>query len=396
MLWQRLAERKFLLPDDDWRVIMALVLGTPGNDNLFGTAGIDFFYGYAGNDTYVVDDTSELVFENPGEGAIDWVFSTASFYLYANIEALSLQSGAGSIFGVGNELDNTIEGNEGDNLLIAGAGHDFVLGGFGVDAIYGQDGNDILQGGGGIDYIAAGLGNDTVYGGLDPDEVYGEAGNDTLYGSAIGGDDNFATDILVGGDGEDQIHGDSGLGDYDRLYGNLGSDTFYVDTPDDLVFEQPGEGINDTVVAKIDGAGFYLYAEIENLILQGNTPFGVGNDLANVLSGSAAANWLLGGAGNDTLDGYGGNDVLFGEAGADVFSFVQSFLPGSGADIIGDFEPGIDKIRFNPADYADFAQVQAHFVQDGADGAIVSGTGDVVVLQGVTMATLTATDFIFG
>jgi hypothetical protein len=46
--------------------------------------------------------------------------------------------------------------------------------------------------------------------------------------------------------------------------------------------------------------------------------------------------------------------------------------------------------------FASFAEVQANFVQNGADGAINLGGGNLVVLNGFDMSTLTATDFIFG
>jgi Ca2+-binding RTX toxin-like protein len=174
--------------------------------------------------------------------------------------------------------------------------------------------------------------------------------------------------------------------------GGSGDDIYYVDTGDDLTFEAIGGG-TDTVHANVTvpNAGVYLYANVENLVLEGTTAFGVGNELANQLTGSASGNWLLGGLGNDTISGLGGNDVLFGEGGADTFVFGAN----SGADVIGDFVHGTDKIQLNGI-YADFASLQSHFVQGGNDGAIDLGGGNLIVLHGVDMATLTATDFIFG
>jgi Ca2+-binding RTX toxin-like protein len=155
------------------------------------------------------------------------------------------------------------------------------------------------------------------------------------------------------------------------------------------VFEQPGEGF-DRVFANINGAGFYLYDNIEVLILEGNTPFGVGNGLDNSLLGSASGNYLLGGAGNDVLNGRGGNDVLFGESGNDIFQFQ----PGTGGDVIGDFAIGQDKIDLSAYSTLSFAQLQTLFVQNGNVGAIQLPNGDVIVLHNVTMSQLTASDFI--
>jgi serralysin len=179
-------------------------------------------------------------------------------------------------------------------------------------------------------------------------------------------------------------------GDFDYLYGNAGNDTFYVDTPADLVFENFGEGI-DTVYADIQGAGYYLYDNIENLTLIGATPFGVGNGLNNTLIGNELGNYLLGGAGDDTLNGTYGNDVLFGEAGADTFVFEIL----NGADVIGDFQVGVDKIKLVGI-FGNFALAQASFIQNGSDGAINLSGGGLVVLHNVTMSQLSATDFIFG
>ncbi len=364
------------------------ITGTSANDTLDGKGGNDQLFGLLGDDQYQVDSQADLTFEAIGAG-IDTVVASSNYYLFANVENLILHGSAGNIFGVGNELANVLTGNEGENLLIAGASDDTVFGGDSRDAIFGEGGADVLKGEGGIDYIVAGAGNDAVDGGLQADEIYGEDGDDTLYGGS-----GLFTDIIVGGAGNDTISGSDSFGgndgDFDFLYGNLGNDTFFVNTPADLVFENPGEG-TDTVVANIIGAGFYMYENLENLILDGQTPFGVGNGLANELTGNAIGNFLLGGADNDTLNGKGGGDVLFGEAGADTFVFET----GTGGDVIGDFAGGSDKIQINGI-FADFAAAQANFIQNGNVGAINLGNGDFIVLHNVTMSQLTAPDFIFG
>lgn len=356
--------------------------GGVGSDRLDGGEGLDRMIGGRGDDAYWLDAVGDLVFENAGEGN-DTVHAAISHYLFANVENLTL-TGAANLFGVGSDAANILTGNAGENLLIAGAGNDVLRGGGARDALFGESGEDQLFGETGIDYIVAGTGNDIVDGGRDADEIYGEAGDDLLFAG-----EGFHTDILVGGDGNDVIRGDSGSGDFDFLYGNAGNDIFYVDTPADLVFESLGEG-TDTVFADINGAGFYLYDHIENLTLLGNTPFGVGNALANVITGNAQANFLLGGAGNDILNGLGGGDVLFGEAGADTFVFAR----GTGGDVIGDFARGVDKIDLRAFGFTSFTQLQTAFVQNGDVGAIALGNGDLVVLHNVTMSQLAATDFI--
>jgi Ca2+-binding RTX toxin-like protein len=369
-----------------------MLIGGGGGHVLIGSSGSDtlqnggFNYGGLGDDNYIVfGGQSQLIFELAGEG-YDNVLSYASFYLFDNLESLALAPGQGELYGVGNALDNYIVGNESANLLIGGLGDDTFYGFEGNDLIFGEDGADMLNGNDGVDYLAGGNGDDSLYGGSEADALYGEDGNDQLYAG-----DYFVTDILVGGAGHDTLVADSGAVDYDLLDGGGGDDTYYVDTGADLTFEAVNGG-TDTVWANVPvaNAGVYLYANVENLILQGDTAFGVGNELNNQITGSQAANLLLGGAGNDRIDGGQGNDLLFGEAGADTFVFVGS----TGQDVIGDFSVAEDRIQLGNA-FSSFAQVQGNMVQVGADMAIDFGYGLFVVLQGVNKDNLTADNFVF-
>jgi len=357
------------------RVDTVVLDDSPGAQRVIGSSGNDVFY---------VDTQADVLFEAVG-GGIDTILTSASFYLYANVENLVLRIGAGNIFGVGNAGDNALTGNEANNLLIGQDGADTIAGDSGNDILYGVEGNDLLSGDAGVDFVAGGNGNDTVGGGTGADNLFGEAGNDSLVGGA-----DFVTDILTAGAGNDTLDGASGLGDYDLMDGGPGDDVYLVDTPADLTFEASGGGI-DTVFASISGGGYYLYANVENLVLRGATPFGVGNELANVLTGSAGANWLLGGAGADTLNGMGGNDVLFGESGADLFVFGR----GGNADVIGDFTVGSDRIDLRAFGFANFASLGAVMVEVAGTTAINLGQGDIIIINGVAKAALSAADFLF-
>lgn len=360
------------------------IYGLAGNDLIDGGEGADLLYGGTGNDRYLVDRQDDIVFEDAASGQ-DSVIATSNFYLYANIEGLQLV-GSGDFFGVGNQLDNTIIGNGGINLLIGGAGDDIVRGNAGNDQLFGEEGEDDLAGGDGIDYLVGGNANDYLDGGNGADALYGQDGSDILAGGL-----SFDTDIMVGGDGADLLFGDSGLGDYDLMDGGAGDDTYFVDTPADLTFEADGGGI-DTVNANIVGAGYYLYAFTENLILEGITPFGVGNERDNQLTGNAIGNYLLGGIGNDTLNGKAGNDVLFGESGADTFIFERN----TDGDVIGDFQPGVDKISLVGLGFSSYAQLQPNIFEVAGTTGINLGSGDLIVINGVTNAALSAGDFLFG
>ena len=324
-----------------------VLAGNAGDDLLDGGAGHDTLAGGDGDDRYVVDTQGDVIVEGPGQGR-DTATATTSYYLYAGVEALVLAPGAGDLFGVGNDLANRLAGNEGANLLIGG------------------EGADTLAGGGGDDTLHGGAGADSILGGEGADQ-------------------------LVGGEGDDSLDGASGLGEADTLHGQAGDDRYWVDSAADLVFEAPGEGI-DTIHASIAGTGFYLPGGVENLVLLDATPFGVGNELDNAVTGNAEGNLLLGGAGDDTLDGREGNDVLFGEAGADTFVFGR----GGGSDVLGDFAAGLDHILLGGLGLASFAQVLAVTGDHDGTAAIDFGEGDVIILTGVLRAALSEADFLFG
>ncbi|RYF11315.1 MAG: hypothetical protein EOO40_03550, partial [Deltaproteobacteria bacterium] len=189
----------------------------------------------------------------------------------------------------------------------------------------------------------------------------GTAGNDTLVGDA-------RNNALNGGTGQD------------TLKGGAGDDTYTVDQANDIVIENAGEGI-DTVESW--APSYTLAANVENLILKGTGQTGIGNELANGLTG---------GAGADTLNGKGGNDWLTGGAGSDTFVFE----PGAGNDIIRDFVTsgtGQDVVKLSGFDYASFAQVQAALTQVGADTLLKLSDGSSVTFLNHQVADFTASHF---
>ncbi|MBL6454756.1 M10 family metallopeptidase C-terminal domain-containing protein [Belnapia sp. T6] len=198
--------------------------------------------------------------------------------------------------------------------------------------------------------------------------------------NAVGGS---GQDTLIGNAAANRLDGASGHGEADYLLGGAGNDTYLVDRASDIVTEAPNAG-TDTVLARIDGGGFTLGENVENLTLLGATTYGRGNALANAITGDAAANWILGGGGADTLDGGAGNDMLCGQDGADLFTFA----PGCGADIICDFAPGSDRIRLSG--FSDLTQVA-----DNQGMAFIDlGGGDSIRLLHVAAASLQASDIL--
>ncbi|MFG1379958.1 hypothetical protein V5F85_24355, partial [Xanthobacter autotrophicus ATCC 700551] len=63
--------------------------GLGGNDTLDGGGGVDQLYGGTGDDTYIVDNVGDVIYENAGEGT-DQVNATVTYRLAGNVENLTL------------------------------------------------------------------------------------------------------------------------------------------------------------------------------------------------------------------------------------------------------------------------------------------------------------------
>lgn len=130
------------------------------------------------------------------------------------------------------------------------------------------------------------------------DRIDGLGGNDKLHGFS-------GSDHLVGGAGNDTLDGGKGI---DRMEGGTGDDAFVVDHFGDVVIEKRGAG-TDLVLSSVNHT---LSAHVENLTLTGKGDIGgVGNALANTITGNAGDNRLDGGAGIDVLKGLGGDDDYY-------------------------------------------------------------------------------------
>jgi Ca2+-binding RTX toxin-like protein len=137
-----------------------ILWGNAGNDYLDGGPGADQMKGDSENDTYVVDNTGDVVFElidinggDPGghDTVISWVGWSLSSAYQQHVEDLILASGSAAQWANGNELNNRLVGNDTHNT------------------IFGYGGDDRIEAGGGFDYLAGGSGRDVIYGGADGD-----------------------------------------------------------------------------------------------------------------------------------------------------------------------------------------------------------------------------------
>jgi serralysin len=138
---------------------------------------------------------------------------------------------------------------------------------------------------------------------------------------------NDADNLLRGNGGDDALDGRTGV---DQMFGGAGNDTYYVETPGDMVTEFPGQG-SDLVHASIS---YTLPDNVEKLELTGGGDInGTGNALDNVLSGNDGANILAGGSGNDTYIADDPKDSIIEHPGEGVdlvlSSLAFSVLPNN-------------------------------------------------------------------
>jgi serralysin len=220
-----------------------------------------------------------------------------------------------------------------------------ILPGAMIENAIGGSGNDILYGNQAINRLEGRGGNDTYYVQNAKDKVIEAkgAGVDHVFALWVDfklpanverltlgvaqslnhkGTGNSLNNKLTGNDVHNVLDGGAGA---DTMAGKKGNDTYIVDNAGDKVIEGKKAGI-DTVKSSVN---FTLPANVEKLVLTGTTNInGVGNELANTITGNSGKNTLNGGAGNDKLNGGAGNDKLNGGNGKD------SLIGGTGNDTL--------------------------------------------------------------
>jgi len=309
------------------------LIGNNGNNILNdGSSGYpDTMIGGLGDDTYVVNNPSDVVIEAAGAGN-DVIQSSVTYTLSANVENLTL-TGVRNINGTGNVLNNIITGNTGDNLLDGGSGADTIAGSLGNDTYVVDNTGDVVieNENEGTDLVQS----STTYTLGDNIENLTLTGTANINGTGNALDNvltgNSGSNVLVGDLGNDTINGGAGA---DTMAGGAGNDVYFVDTAGDVITENANEGV-DTVQSLIS---YNLGANIENLTLIGTANINatgnnsdntlIGNNCNNVLSGDAGNDYENGGAGMDILNGDDGNDTLVGGFGNDTLN------GGAGDDLL--------------------------------------------------------------
>ena len=274
------------------------LIGGAQDDILAGSEGNDWVKGGQGNDVYFVDDATDTIVENAGEGT-DQVRTFLANY---SLAGTYLENLTGS-----RTVDQILTGNQFANVIDGGLGADTMRGGIGNDTYIVDNAGDLVEenANSGVDEVRTSRASYTLTANVENLTGLGTV-NQSLTGNAL-------ANLIDGGAGGDTMRG---LG---------GNDTYFVDSGYDVVIEAAGGG-TDTVNSSISHG---LAAEVENLTLTGDAAInGTGNALANILTGNVAANRLDGGLGADTMKGGLGDDVYVVDQAGDIVSE----LAGQGTD----------------------------------------------------------------
>ena len=275
-----------------------VITANTGNSLIDGGAGADTMVAAAtGNDTFIVDNTGDVVTGN-ASGGIDLVKSSVSFTLGNYLDNLTL-TGVSALIGTGNSLANILTDNGAADTLIGGAGNDtYVVSNTGdLVSEASSAGTDLVQSS--VSFtLAANVENLTLMG-----------------GSALTGTGNTLANVLT----------DNGAAD--TLIGGTGNDTYIVSNASDLVSEASSAG-TDVVISSVS---LTLATNVEKLTLTGSANLsGTGNSSANTITGNTGNNVLDGGSGADTIVGNStsGADTFVVDNAGDSITEVNS---GTGA-----------------------------------------------------------------
>jgi Ca2+-binding RTX toxin-like protein len=291
------------------------LVGTIGNDVIFGYAANDTLSGGDGNDNLSAQAGNDIVNGDQGNDILDG--------------------------GTGND---SLDGGDGVDQLNGGIGADVLVGGAGNDYLYGMNSyggggvgdDDTLDGGAGNDYLAGNQGSDTyLFGrGDGQDTIYN---SHSIFGNRIDPTPNkrdvlvfkagvLASDVTVSRSGSDLVLKINGTTDQVSLSSYFAEDGTSIDgyTLEEVRFADgtvwdyltiqamvAPNSINGTSIAETL-TGTTLADKLQSL---------AGNDILNAGSGH---DWLDGGTGNDTMAGGAGNDVFIVDSTADVVTELAS------------------------------------------------------------------------
>ena len=393
-----------------------VLYGGPGNDLLSGWTGTDRLYGGNGNDTYSIDSGVDLIYENEGEGVDTVKVLYTGYTLPDNVENLIIDNHAGDAGGIGNALDNQIQGNDFDNIIDGLAGADLMIGGEGNDTYYVDNlGDEVIDGTGNdkvyssVGYVLPdsvedlyltgtaninGTGNaqdNHIYGNSGANIVDGGAGNDTLdggngndiymFGSGYGND--IINNSHVRGSQNDTVQFGAGISADDLEYSKIGLDL-------QVKVKLTGESLtiinwfrpmeSDQVVYDVDK---FVFTDGTSLTAEQVTDL-ADSGVTVTITGTESDETLTGTTYNNIIYGLGGNDVLYGNAAKDILdggTGSDAMYGGGGNDIFIVDDAG-DMVSENAGEGADTVRASVDYML-GANvenlslrGTAINGTGN--------------------
>lgn len=293
------------------------LIGFIFNDDLAGNGGNDLLEGGRGDDRLSGGYGVDTLLGGHGHDLADFTYSPGKVRVelrYMRVIGPVDDDLDGIEGAVGSKFNDVLRGDDGDNTF---------EGGKGADGIYGFGGEDVIDGGSGNDWLNGGSMDDRIWGGTGSDHLLGEQGSDLLVGGSeadelSGGDGD---DDLDGGAGPDRLHGHNGD---DLLLGGPGNDQLKGNEDVDLLLGQGGHDVLNGG-SQIDAASFELAKGPITASLARHFASGDGDDQldafealvgshsADKLTGDSKANILIGLSGSDALWGGEGLDDLYGD-----------------------------------------------------------------------------------
>ena len=189
----------------------------------------------------------------------------------------------------------------------------------------------------------------------------------------------------------------------DVIVGGAGDDVIFGDLPntDALALDILGQGEDLNL---LPGAGWFVFQALEagsGLVSAGwdraDTVDYLRNNVTELSAGGRGkADVIDGGAGDDIISGQGGADVITGGAGEDLFIYSDGDggLTLAEADVITDFEDGLDMFDLSGTSAASFADVTIGV--NGSDATImVASTSEILAVVTGAAGQLDASDFVF-
>jgi Ca2+-binding RTX toxin-like protein len=129
------------------------------------------------------------------------------------------------------------------------------------------------------------------------------------------------------------------------MAGGAGNDTYFIDSPGDVVIEAQNAGLDNVAAA----VSYVLNGGAEVEVLSTTNHGGtanlslVGNEFGQTIIGNAGANYLVGGGGSDRLQGLSGDDTYIVDAddivleaaggGFDNVAAAVSYVLNAGAEV---------------------------------------------------------------